>query len=291
MLLYRYMDMKRCTLLGVVVDRMGAANADAVDVLNNFYGYPDIPIGLERAGIKDPKVFIPYHNVAYARTEDAEPMFKQTYKSKDEYPEGYKLYRKLLAAQPDHSVTIASVGFVTSLSRLLQSGPDEYSNLNGVELVRNKVKAIYTMGGVFGEAVEPDYNFTQAIDFSLKFFELWPKEIDIIFSPGEVGDPLNYKPEQVISDMDWTDCHPIKWIYQNVQCDTGQKMWDPLAVINAVEGDDLYTLSERGWVELTPKGETIFTPDPKGNARYQFPGDEEWCDTILKYLRVMAIQH
>ncbi|MBQ2543491.1 MAG: nucleoside hydrolase [Bacteroidales bacterium] len=291
MLLYRYMDMKRCNLLGVIVDRMGAANADAVDIMNNFYGYPDIPVGLERAGIKDPMVFIPYHNVAYARTEDSDPMFKQTYKSKDEYPEGYKLYRKLLSEQPDKSVTIASVGFVTSLSRLLQSGPDEYSPLSGVELVRAKVKDLYTMGGVFGKAVEPDYNFTQAIDFSLKFFELWPKEIDVVFSPGEVGDPLNYKPELVISDMNWTDIHPIKWVYQNVQCDTGQKMWDPLAVINAVEGDELYTLSERGWVTLTPKGETLFTPDPAGNARYQLPGDEEWCDTVLKYLRLMAIQH
>ena len=34
MMLYRYMDMKRCTLLGVIVDRMGAANADAVDVMS-----------------------------------------------------------------------------------------------------------------------------------------------------------------------------------------------------------------------------------------------------------------
>ena len=291
MMLYRYMDMKRCTLLGVVVDRMGAANADAVDVMNNFYGYPDIPIGLERAGIKDPKVFIPYHNVAYARSEEAVPLFRQTYKNPSDYPDGYKLYRQLLASQPDHSVTIASVGFVTSLSRLLQSGPDEYSPLDGVELVRAKVKDIYLMGGVFGEAVEPDYNFTQAIDFSLKFFELWPKELDMIFSPGEVGDPLDYSVREVISDIDWTDTHPIKWVYEYTQCDTGQKMWDPLAVINAVEGDDIYSLSERGWVELTPRGETIFTPDPKGNCRYQFPGDEKWSDTVLKYIRLMAIQH
>lgn len=291
MMLYRYMDMKRCTLLGVIVDRMGAANADAVDVMNNFYGHGDIPIGLERHGIKDPQVFIPYHNVAYARDEDANLLFKQTYKAPGEYPEAYKLYRKILAEQPDHSVTIASVGFVTSLAHLLQSVPDEISPLNGVELVRAKVKDIYLMGGVFGEAVEPDYNFTQAIDFSLKFFELWPKELDMIFSPGEVGDPLRYPDEQVISDIWWTNSHPIKWVYEYLQCDTGQKMWDPLAVINAVEGDDIYTLSERGWVELTPKGETIFTPDPKCNCRYQLPGDEVWCDTILKYIRLMAIQH
>jgi inosine-uridine nucleoside N-ribohydrolase len=291
MMLYRYMDMHRCNLLGVIVDRMGAANADAVDIMNNFYGYPDIPIGLERAGIKDPMRFIPYHNVAYARSQDAIPLFKQTYKAPGEYPEAYKLYRKLLSEQPDGSVTIAAVGFVTSLARLLQSVPDEYSPLNGVELVRAKVKNIYCMGGVFGDAVEPDYNFTQAIDFSLKFFELWPKELDMVFSPGEVGDPLYYPTSQVLADINWTDCHPIKWVYEYLQCETGQKMWDPLAVINAVEGDELYTLSERGRVELTPRGETIFTPDPNGNCRYQFPGDEVWSDTILKYIRLMAIQH
>jgi len=291
MMLYRYMDMKRCDLLGVIVDRMGAANADAVDVMNNFYGYPNIPVGLERQGINAPHVFIPYHNMAYARTEDAVPMFKQTYKAPGEYPEAYKLYRKILSEQPDHSVTIASVGFVTSLARLLQSVPDEYSPLNGVELVRAKVKDIFCMGGVFGEAVEPDYNFTQAIDFSLKFFELWPKEIDMVFSPGEVGDPLDYAVDQVLADISWTDCHPIKWVYEYLQCNTGQKMWDPLAVINAVEGDEIYSLSERGWVELTPRGETIFTPDPAGNCRYQLPGDDVWSSTILKYIRLMAIQH
>ena len=291
MMLYRYMDMKRCTLLGVIVDRMGRANADIVDALNNFYGYPDIPIGLETKGVSTPHVFISYHNMPYARTPEAEIMFKRSIPEDQPYMESYKLYRKLLAAQPDHSVTIASIGFVTSLSRLLQSGPDEFSPLTGVELVRNKVNALYTMGGVFGEAVEPDYNFRQAIDFSLKFFELWPQEIDVVFSPGEVGDPLDYRPETVIADMSWTDTHPIKWIYRFLNCDTGQKMWDPLAVINAVEGDDLYTLSERGRVVLTPNGETIFTPCPDGNCRYQFPGDAVWSDTILKYIRLMAIQH
>ena len=291
MMLYRYMDMKRCNLIGVVVDRMGKANADIVDMMNNFYGYPDIPIGLETQGVKTPHVFITYHNAPYARTTEAVPMFKRSVGDNGTYMEGYKLYRKLLSEQPDHSVTIASIGFVTSLARLLESGPDEFSPLSGVELVKAKVKEIYAMGGVFGEAVEPDYNFKAAIDFSLKFFELLPKEVDIVFSPGEVGDPLDYRPETVIADMNWTDTHPIKWIYQFLNCDTGQKMWDPQAVIHAVEGDDFYKLSERGWVTLTPNGETIFKADPKGNARYQYPGDDVWCDMVLKYIRLMAIQH
>ena len=278
-------------LLGVIVDRMGKANADIVDVMNNFYGYPDIPIGLETEGQKDTHVWITYHNLPYARSTEGVPMFKRSVGDNGTYMEGYKLYRKILAQQPDHSVTIASIGFVTTLARLLESGPDEYSPLNGVELVRAKVKDIYAMGGVFGKAVEPDYNFKQAINFSLKFFELLPDEVDIVFSPGEVGDPLDYRPETVIADMDWTDLHPIKWTYQFLNCNTGQKMWDPQAIIHAVEGNDFYKLSERGWVTLTPNAETIFTPDPKGNARYQFPGDAVWCDMVLKYIRLMSIQH
>ncbi len=291
MMLYRYMDMGRCNLLGVMVDRMGAANADAVDVLNNFYGYPNIPIGLERSGIKRPVVFIPYHNFSYACDTEGTPLFKRSIKSKNDYMEGYKLYRKILAAQPDSSVKICSVGFVTTLARLLQSGPDEFSSLSGVELVAKKVTDLYAMGGVFGEAVEPDYNFTQAIDYSFQFFKLLPKSVNVIFSPGEVGDPLDYQPEVVLQDINWTDVHPIKWIYKFTQCNTGQKMWDPLAVINAVEGDAVFSMSERGWVELTPKGETIFTPDPKGNCRYQKPGNAEWSDSVLKYIRLMNIQH
>ena len=292
MMLYRYMDMKRCNLIGVIVDRMGKANADIVDVLNNFYGYPDIPIGLEKAGVKDPRIFIPYHNMAYARDTDGKPIFKRTVGDKGEYMDGYKLYRKLLAQQPDKSVTIASVGFVTCLSRLLQSGPDEFSPLSGLDLFQKKVKNIYMMGGVFGDSFEHDYNFTAAIDYSLKFFELLPKDIDIVFSPGEVGDPLYYSAADIISDMDWTNSHPIKWIYQFLVEDKFQKMWDPLAVINAVEGDDIfYELSPRGWVTLTPTGETLFTEDPKGNARYQFPGDKGWSDFVLKYIRLMSIQH
>ena len=292
MMLYRYMDMKRCTLLGVIVDRMDRANADAVDVMNNYYGYPDIPIGLEKAGVKDPHVYIPYHNMAYARDIDGNVMFKRSIGDNGEYMDGYKLYRKILAQQPDKSVTIASVGFVTCLARLLQSGPDEYSPLSGVELAQKKIKNIYMMGGVFGDSFEHDYNFTAAIEFSLKFFELLPKDIDIVFSPGEVGDPLYYSAADIISDMSWTDTHPIKWIYEYLTEDKFQKMWDPLAVINAVEGDDIfYNLSPRGWVTLTPTGETIFKEDPKGNARYQLPGDKGWSDFVLKYIRLMSIQH
>jgi len=67
-------------------------------------------------------------------------------------------------------------------------------------------------------------------------------------------------------------------------------MWDPMAVIQAVEGDDLFTLSPRGRVTLTPQAETIFTPSATGrsqgeNCRYQLPGTTAWNAAMLEKIR------
>ncbi len=82
-----------------------------------------------------------------------------------------------------------------------------------------------------------------------------------MFSPGEVGDPVYYQPEQVISDISWTDCHPIKQVYlMDDYDDPGQRMWDPLTVIHAIEGDAAFLLSGRGTVSIDSHAVTTFTP-------------------------------
>ena len=48
-------------------------------------------------------------------------------------------------------------------------------------------------------------------------------------------------------------------------------------VIQAVEGDAVFSLSQRGTVSLTPQAETLFTPSPTGHCRYQQPGSAEWA--------------
>ena len=243
--------------------------------MNTYFGHGDVPVGLVRDGIKEPKVWIDYVHVADTKDGEGLPMFRRTVADYSSLPDGRRLYRRLLAAQPDHSVSIVSVGFVTCLAQLLTSGADEYSSLTGVELVRRKVKCIYLQGGVFGEAEEPDFNFAQGITFAKTFFQLWPQEVDMVFSPMEAGQDVEYTPEQVIADVSWTDMHPIKQVYMNYDCaNAGQKMWDPLAAMNAVEGNSLFTLSTRGTVTVSDKGETFFTPSPTGNIRYQLPGSE-----------------
>ena len=284
-MLYRYEDEGRCRLLGVMVDREGERNAAFADVMNTYFGHGDVPVGLVRDGIKEPKVWIDYAHVADTKDGEGQPMFRRTVADYSSLPDGWRLYRRLLAAQPDRSVSIVSVGFVTCLAQLLASGADEYSSLSGVELVRRKVKCIYLQGGVFGEAVEPDFNFAQGITFSKPFFQNWPQEVDMGFSPMEAGQDVEYSPEQVIADVSWTDAHPIKQVYMQCDCNTGQRMWDVMPVIQAVEGDALFSLSERGTVTLTDKAETIFTPSATGTFRYQLPGFKAWAAQMLEKIR------
>ena len=284
-MLYRYEEQGKCRLLGVMVNREGEENARFADVMNTYFGHADVPIGLVRNGVKNPPVWIDYAHVATTKDSNGQPMFACSIDDYSQVPDGWQLYRRLLAAQPDHSVSIVSTGFVTCLAQLLQSAPDRYSSLNGVELVRRKVKCIYVMGGVFGEAEEPDFNFAHSIDFSKAFFRLWPQDVDMVFSPMEVGQDVEYTPEQVIADVSWTDVHPIKQVYLQCNCNTGQRMWDVMSAIHAVEGDSQFSLSERGTVQLTDNAETIFTPSATGNCRYQLPGDAAWAATMLERIR------
>ena len=289
-MLYRYEEEGRCKLLGVVVDREGEDCAAVTDVINTYFGHANVPIGLVHNGISNPPVWINYKALPTYTIGDNQPMFNRTVSDYSALPEGSKLYRQLLAVQPDHSVSICSVGFVTALAGLLTSEGDDISPLSGVDLVRKKVKCLYIMGGVFGESVEPDFNFAQGITFAQTFFRLWPKDVDMVFSPMEVGQEIEYKPERVISDISWTDVHPIKQVYMTCNCNTGQKMWDPMVVINAVEGDDLFTLSERGTISLTDNAETIFTPSASGNCRYQLSGNETWNANMLEKIRTVTRQ-
>lgn len=286
MMLYRYQDQNKSRLLGVVVDREGEESAACADVMNTYYGYGNIPIGLIHNGIKDPKVWINYKALPTHTDDHGKLMFQRSVADYSTLPDGWQLYRRLLAAQPDYSVSIVSIGFLTCLTQLLLSEPDNYSLLNGVELVRRKVKCIYIIGGVFGETDEPiEYNFSQGVYFAQTFFERCPDDVDIIMSPGEVGGHIEYDPLQVIADIDWTDAHPIKQVYMKYDCYTGQKMWDPLTVINAVEGNSLFSLSERGHVTVSDKGETFFTPSPTGNIRYHLLKDDGWYASILERIR------
>lgn len=288
MMLHHYMDDGLVDLKGIVVDREGVKNAELVDIFNTYYGHPNIPVGLERNGVKNPRCFIPYNGVCDLKDGQGNPLFERT-QDMTKCPEGYKLYRQLLSKAEDKSIVVVAIGFVTTLSELFESGADEYSQLNGVDLFGQKVKSVYIQSGRFesGDSLS-GYNMRAASKQSAIFYDKLPKNVDLIMSPSNIGDLMNYLPKDVLVDLSTTEQNPIKAVYTNYTCDTGQRMWDTNCLVNAVLGDKVYNMSPRGWVKFVDKGEEslmLFTPDPAGNARYQLPGDTYFAEEKLMDIR------
>ena len=70
---------------------------------------------------------------------------------------------------------------------------------------------------------------------------------------------MNYLPQDVVADLSYTDWNPIKAVYTNYTCDTGQRMWDTNCLVQAVLGDNAYHLSPRGWVTFIDKGKILLS--------------------------------
>jgi inosine-uridine nucleoside N-ribohydrolase len=165
--------------------------------------------------------------------------YPHTIKSNDEVPDAVALYRKVLAAQPNNSVTIVTVGFLTNLAGLLKSPPDSYSKLNGTQLVRSKVKRLVSMAGSF--PFGRGFNNQKDAEASKLTFDQWPTEI--IFSGGEIGKKI--KTGLPLIENEAIQNSPVKDVYRinmakNKNDKKGRMSWDQTAVLVAVRGADPY---------------------------------------------------
>ncbi|RYD79618.1 MAG: nucleoside hydrolase, partial [Verrucomicrobiaceae bacterium] len=105
--------------IGVVIGHK--AGVPFVDAVNTWYGRPDLPVGAIKGKA-------PYNRDEYMVPVVAEYPHDLT---QETAPDVVKLYRKVLAAEPDHSVTMIAVGPATNIRDLLKSEPDEHSALSG----------------------------------------------------------------------------------------------------------------------------------------------------------------
>lgn len=158
-MLYKYADEGRITLLGITSNKEEhPASVEYIDILNTFYGYPNIPVGRIREGANCDR-----ENSFVAQTS-RDGDYKRTISDYDALPESAELLRRLLASQGDGEVTLIAVGFSTNLQRLMASGPDAVSSLDGMELIRRKVKHLYMMAGEFEQAEGKSAEYNIRID-------------------------------------------------------------------------------------------------------------------------------
>ena len=261
-------------LLAVTVTKDEPYAAPYVDLVNTFYGRPDIPIGVTHSGITPQADF--QTAVAQLRTANGAPLYPHDLVDGRRAPDATAVLRRALAAQPDGSVVLVQVGFSTNLARLLDTPADARSPLAGRELVARKVRALYVMAGYFGpaeRAPSPDFvefNVGQDVASAQALFARWPTPIEV--SGFEVGDAVVYPGESIARDFGYVAHHPVRDGYvrfRGARWPYDRPSWDVTAVLEAIRPDRGYFgRSAPGRVTVDARGRVGFHPEPGGPHRY-----------------------
>lgn len=145
-MLHGFANRGEAEILATISSSLNPWSAPTIDVINTYFGRPDIPIGnVKTLGV--------YRNSRYARAISEK--YPQDIGLGENAPGANLIYRKVLAGQPDGSVVIVTVGYLTNLSKLLKTGPDKSSSLSGRELAAKKVKHLVCMGGRYPMQQDP----------------------------------------------------------------------------------------------------------------------------------------
>ncbi len=270
-LIHALQDRDECELLAVTISKDNVYAASFVDVVNTYYGRPDIPIGRIRRGMTpDPGKYV--QAVVEAKTKEGKPRYPFDLGPDSQTPEAVALLRQTLAAQPDHSVALVVVGFSTNVARLMDSNADEYSPLDGVQLIRKKVQLLSMMAGSFG--FEPrgpgreriEYNVKGDIPSAKKVIEHWPTEL--VLSPWYLGASIKIPAVSMQRDYGHSGPNPVQHgyrLYGRMPYD--RPCYDLTSVLQAVRPDRGYfSLDRVGKVGVDGQGRTVFEKNENGNT-------------------------
>lgn len=247
--------------LAVIASNKNALVAPAIEILNTYFGRPELPVAA-------PKGKAPDMGASQKWPEMLAAKYPHKIKSTDEAPDAIQTYRKILASQPDQSVTIVTIGFLTNLSNLLESEPDKISTLSGMDLVKRKVKELVSMAGAFPNGRE----FNVYIDSTAaeKVFTKWPTQI--IFSGFEIGKEIKTG-LRLVADQKLES--PVKDVYalavpQSKDDEQGRMSWDQTAVLVGIRGAQHYFDLKRGKM-VVDGAKNSWIDDPMGPHAYLTP--------------------
>ena len=272
----RYIDMGRVKVLAIGMSKEGAEAAEYTDIVQTWYGHGDIPIG-RVSGSTGPRTTGEHytHKTCALKDETGAPLFARTNGIGQTPSLTEELYRRVLAKQKDHSVTLVTVGFSTNMASLLATQADDISPLSGKELVRKKVKTLVMMAGNMAEE-KGEFNVTEDIVAARKVFAEWPTPI--VTSPFELGERVRFPHNKVGDIAAGRQPNPVAEAYRFYQGPNYDACsWDPTALIFAVEGENpnFYTLSPAGTIWVDEAGITRFAPLVGGQHRYLLADDNQ----------------
>jgi pyrimidine-specific ribonucleoside hydrolase len=244
-LLHTYADSGLVKILATVASTSYPGVAGVFSVFNTYFDRADIPIGVPKGPsltLRDEQHW----------TDTLLVRYPHRVRSNEEVPDAVEVYRAALAAQADQSVCIITVGFLTNLSNLLQSGPDRYSPLDGAALVRQKVRQLVCMAGKFPSGYE--FNVMKDAPASQYVYTHWPGFI--LFSGFEIGERIKVGLPLVASSIRNS---PVRDVFrisipQAAEDSAGRKSWDETAVLVAIKGYAPYYRLSYGHITVAADG-------------------------------------
>jgi len=258
-LLHAFADSGYAKILATVASTKYEGVAAVFNVFNTWFRRPDMLIGVPKGsalGLKDWQHW----------TDTVIKNYPHRIKMNDEVPDAITVYRKVLASQPDKSVTIITVGFVTNLAGLLQSSPDQYSELSGLQLVDKKVGQLVCMAGRFPQGGE--FNLDRDPASSAAVFANWPTPV--LFSGFEIGHRIRTGLPLIHNDQIRNS--PVKDVFRicipkDPQDSLGRMSWDETTVLTAILGAKPYFGLERGRI-MIEGGNSAWKNDKNGSRYY-----------------------
>ena len=255
-MLHAMADDGEVQILATMVSSYYPWSAPAVDVINTYYGRPDVPVAVPKA----PGGRIDRRGSRYAQQIARE--FPHDLRSYDEAPDALNLYRRILAAQPDTGVVIVTVGDLTNIRHLLESPPDRWSPLSGKELARRKVKRWVAMGGSFPKHTDPGVfgNFKPDPQSTVIAVRDWPRPL--VFAGDEIGDHI--LTGATLAQM--PPSNPVRRAYELYFGAVGKERpsWDQTALLHAVRPDAGYWREVAGYNHIFANGTNEWHPPREG---------------------------
>ncbi|MBI5383690.1 MAG: nucleoside hydrolase [Verrucomicrobia bacterium] len=262
--LHALADNGECKILATVVSVKDYLSAATVDAINTYYGRPGLPLGMVKGpGVRRQSSF----------TARLAADFPHRVKAAEQVPDATEVYREVLEQQPDRSVVIVTVGYLTNLRNLLQL-PAANGRPSGRELVERKVAKWVCMGGNFvGHPPRDDLrlgnvNFQFDVAATLEAIRQWPRplvfvgrEIGSVPSGLQVGANLAKTPPE----------NPVRRAYFHYF--SGQQksrhVADLTTVLYAVRGRrDYWDLSAPGRMKLQPDVTFDWQSAAEGNQSF-----------------------
>jgi pyrimidine-specific ribonucleoside hydrolase len=256
-LLHAFADSGYAKILATVASTKYEGVAAVLNVFNTYFKKPGIPIGVPKGKaleLKDKQHW----------TDTLIKNYPHKIKSNDEAPDAIAVYRKVLASQPDTSVTVITVGFVTNLAGLLQSQPDRYSKLTGIQLVEKKVKKLVCMAGRFPQGSE--FNLDRDAASSIETFNNWPTTV--FFSGFEIGHKIRTGLPLINNDKIRNS--PVKDVFRisiplDPQDSLGRMSWDETAVLVAIKGYQPWYNLQQGKIIINQDGSNGWNNEPSSH--------------------------